>query len=69
MYMQTLSKDGHTRRFSVARRTDQKQGWEIREEEDDRLIAVAVYDDWHRVERAKKTFALEALTLRNCGWT
>jgi hypothetical protein len=28
------------------------QGWEVREERDDRVVRLVTYTDWHRVERA-----------------
>jgi hypothetical protein len=68
MYKESLSHDGHTRRFSVDRRSGSR-GWEIRHEEDDRLITSVVCDDWHRVERARNAFAAEAMALRSRGWT
>jgi hypothetical protein len=35
---------------------------------DDAVVRRAQYDDWHRVERARAAFALEALQLRSAGW-
>jgi hypothetical protein len=61
MKTQLLSGDGHTHRVTVER-VSGTSGWEIRHEADDRLIASVVYDDWHRVERARRTFTLDALS-------
>lgn len=61
MKMQWLSRDGHTHRVTVERLSG-AAGWEIRHEADDRVIASVVYDDWHRVERARRTFALDAIS-------
>ena len=66
MRMEFRSTDGHTRRLTVTRRGD-SAGWEIRHEEDNRLIASVVYDDWHRVERARSAFAAEALSVSSRG--
>jgi hypothetical protein len=44
-------------------------GWEIRDEQDSRLVRSARYSDWHRVERAQRTFAREAAKLEDAGWT
>lgn len=44
-------------------------GWEIREEEDSRLVRQVHYTDWHRVERARMAFARQAADLTDDGWT
>jgi hypothetical protein len=66
MYARTLRNAAHVRKFTI---TTGGTGWEVREEQDSRLIRRICYDDWHRVERAKKTFAEEALALQRSGWT
>ena len=66
MYNRLLRKAAHTRRF-IIRNTD-TSGWEVRDEKDSRIVKSVLYDDWHRVERAKATFALEASLLRESGW-
>jgi hypothetical protein len=59
--------DGHTRRFLIeAKGAD---GWEVREEQDSAVVRAKVYDDWHRVERARSVFQEEILTLTEQGWT
>ena len=66
MFAKELHQEGHTRKFSVsARRSD---GWEIRAEEDDRVLKRAVYTDWHRVERAVSVFNLQIDELESRGW-
>ena len=45
--------DGHFERFTVSRST---RGWEVREEQDERLVRQSCYSDWHRVERAVQVF-------------
>ena len=35
---------------------------------DAQVVHCAIYDDWHRVERAKLRFDLEAVDLQNAGW-
>lgn len=50
---------GHTSRFMVTRDTD---GWDVREERDDTVVRKARYGNWHRVERAIKTFELSLPT-------
>ena len=49
MFEKKLTNHGHTTKFSV---TEGGEGWEVRVEEDSRLVRRAMYTDWHRVERA-----------------
>ena len=66
MYACALSKAPHTKRFSI---TDTGRAWVIIEEEDSAVVRRVVYDDWHRVERARKLFVRTVATLRQNGWT
>ena len=66
MYARILRKAAHIRRFTIS--STSSSGWEVRDEQDSRLIRSRLYDDWHRVERAKLTFAMEAAGLRDAGW-
>lgn len=66
MYARILRKAAHTRRFTVT--NSSSSGWEVRDEQDSRLIRSRLYHDWHRVERAKQAFAMEAAGLRDAGW-
>ena len=45
--------DGHTRRATVTRAHD---GWLFKEEDEARLVRQVTYTDWHRVERAIRSF-------------
>lgn len=65
MYARILHKAPHTRRFSI---TETGRYWEVREEEDSRVVRQVVYDDWHRVERARMAFAREVNALCERGW-
>jgi hypothetical protein len=66
MYHRTFKKAGQTKRFSI---TDAGAlGWEVREEQDSQIIWRTRYNDWHRVERARMTFAREAASLASAGW-
>jgi len=66
MYARVFQKAGQIKRFTI---TDAGlSGWEVREEQDSRVIRSARYTDWHRVERARMTFAREAATLASAGW-
>jgi hypothetical protein len=66
MYTRLFQKAAHTRKFTITSAGD--AGWEVRDEHDSRVIRWVRYRDWHRVERAKMTFALEAAMLEESGW-
>jgi hypothetical protein len=67
MYARIFRKAAQTKSFSI---TDTgSAGWEVREEQNSRVIRIVRYDDWHRVERAILQFGREALLLRASGWT
>jgi hypothetical protein len=66
MYARILRRAAHIRRFTIT--TTSSSGWEVREEEDSRIITSRLYDDWHRVERARFTFAAAEARLRGAGW-
>ena len=55
----------HTRRYSIAATED---GWEVREERDSEVVRRERYQDWHRVERARRSIAIELKDLRARGW-
>ena len=66
MYARIFQKQGQTRRFTI---TDAgNAGWEVRKEQDSRVVWSVRYTDWHRVERARMTFAREADSLASAGW-
>jgi hypothetical protein len=66
MYARTLIRQAETRRFTVTTRPN--SGWEVRDESDRGVIRCDHYDDWHRVERALRAFAIEARSLSASGW-
>jgi hypothetical protein len=66
MLSRILQRPGHTRRFVIAR--TEEPGWEVREEEDSRIVRTARYTDWHRVERARSIIDLRVSTLAAEGW-
>jgi hypothetical protein len=66
MYVRFLTNTGHKRRFTV--RVAPSRGWEVRDEFDATVLKAISYVDWHRVERAKAMFALEADHLKGLGW-
>jgi hypothetical protein len=66
MYARIFRKANQTRRFTI---TDAGGcGWEVRDEQDSQVIWSMRYTDWHRVERARMTFATQALRLEHSGW-
>lgn len=67
MFERNLRCDGHTRRFPIESKGG--EGWEVREEQDSAVVRAKIYDDWHRVERARSVFQVEILTLTEQGWT
>lgn len=64
-FRKTLQFHDHTRRFSIVT-TD--EGWELREERDSEVVRQARFQDWHRVERATRSIAIELDDLRTKGW-
>jgi hypothetical protein len=66
MFTKELHQQGHTRKFSVSER--RRDGWEVRDEQDDHLLKHVVYTDWHRVERAMSVFNLQIDELESRGW-
>jgi hypothetical protein len=66
MYTRCLQKAAHIRRFSIT--SSEGSGWEVRYEQDSRIVSSVRYRDWHRVERARMTFAREAALLQEDGW-
>jgi len=66
MYARMFQKAGQTRRFIIT--TAEQLGWEVRQEEDSRVVWHACYTDWHKVERARMAFAREAAALASTGW-
>ena len=66
MFNKELTNGGHVRRFTI--RAAGLNGWEVREEQDCRVVRHVRYDDWHRVERAMFTMRLQVLELEENGW-
>ena len=56
----------NTRRYSIST-TD--TGWEVREERDSKVVRKVHYQDWHRVERARRSIANELNVLQQQGWS
>lgn len=65
MFSKSLRNHDHTLRFSIDA-TD--SGWEVREERDSRVVRKVHYQDWHRVERARRSISIELDALQKKGW-
>lgn len=65
-FTKSLRNAEHTRRFSIAATKD---GWELKEEQDGEVSRQVRYQDWHRVERARRSLTLKLETLRDAGWS
>jgi hypothetical protein len=66
MYARLFKRADQTRRFTIT--AAGSAGWEVRAEEDSRIVWSASYTDWHRVERVRMDFARQAETLEHSGW-
>ena len=66
MYDRMLRKASNVRRFTITQL--QSNGWNVRDEQDSRVLRSHVYHDWHRVERATLSFSLEIQALLARGW-
>ncbi len=55
-----------TLRYSIAAT---ETGWEVREERNSEVVRTVHYQDWHRVERARRTISIELDSLRRQGWS
>jgi hypothetical protein len=66
IFSKRLRSQEHIKEFVVDKADD--RGWEVREEEDHRVVKRTWMHDWHRVETAMMRFALEATQLQRAGW-
>ncbi len=66
MFELNLRFANHVRRYSISALTP--GGWEVRLEEDQEVRRRDLYEDWHRVERARASFEREVLELTERGW-
>lgn len=66
VFSKRLRSREHIREFVVGNADD--RGWEVREEEDHRIVRRTWMHDWHRVENVITRFAFEATQLQRAGW-
>jgi hypothetical protein len=64
-FQKSVKHEEQTRSYSIAA-TD--AGWEVREEHNGAVVKRVQHKDWHRVERARRSIAIELAALRNEGW-
>ena len=64
-FAKSIKKADHVRRYLI-RPTN--TGWEVREEQDSQVVRQVCYQDWHRVEHARRAFVMELSNLREEGW-
>lgn len=65
MFDKRLRFQDNTRRYAILP-TD--AGWEVREERDSEVVKTVHLQDWHRVERARRTITIELKKLEQKGW-
>ena len=66
MYERIFRYGTHVRQFTISSSTP--SGWEVKDQQDVRVLRNRLYRDWHRVERAMLTFTVEAARLLDEGW-
>lgn len=65
MFSKVLRFQPQTRHYSISTTAD---GWEVREERDSEVVKQVRYQDWHRVERARRSITVELDDLQRRGW-
>ena len=66
IFSKRLRSHDHVKEFVVDEADE--RGWEVREEEDHRVVRRTLMHDWHRVENAMMRFGIEAIQLQRAGW-
>ena len=64
-FSKSVKNEEQTRRFSIA---PAEAGWEVREEHNGQVVRRVRCQDWHRVERVKRSMVIELNALREKGW-
>lgn len=65
MFSKSLRYQQQTLRFSIH---STQTGWEVSEERDSQVVKKVQYQDWHRVERARRSISIELDALQRKGW-
>jgi hypothetical protein len=66
MFYKSLRYQQQTRRYSIS---PTESGWEVREERDSEIVRKVQYQDWHRVERARRSITIALDDLQRQGWS
>lgn len=66
MFAKSLRYQEQIRRYSIA---PTESGWEVREERGSEVVKQVHYQDWHRVERARRSITIELNDLQRKGWS
>ncbi|MGH9201393.1 MAG: hypothetical protein ACRD2A_09165 [Vicinamibacterales bacterium] len=64
-FARSVRKADQVRRYVIQ---STASGWEVREERGTEIVRQSCYQDWHRVERARRAFAIKLSELRENGW-
>lgn len=65
MFSKSLRNQQQTLRYSI---NATESGWEVKEERDSQVVKTVQYQDWHRVERARRSISIELDALQERGW-
>jgi hypothetical protein len=65
-FEKSLKYQERTRRYSIEVTVT---GWQVREERDSEVVRSVHYQDWHRVERARRSITIELDDLQRQGWS
>ena len=64
-FAKSVRKADQVRRYVIQSTSN---GWEVREERGSEVVRHSHYTDWHRVERARRSFTIKLSELRDNGW-
>ena len=65
-FTKSVRKADHVRRYTIQ---PTASGWEVRTEHNSESVRHACYQDWHRVEFARRIIFLEVASLEQAGWS
>jgi hypothetical protein len=64
-FVKSIRNAEHVQRFTIE---PTPAGWEVREEHDSQVVRQRYFQDWHRVERARRELVLRLSALKERGW-
>jgi hypothetical protein len=65
-FTRRVRKADQIRRFTIQ---PAATGWEVKEEQDNTIVRERRYQDWHRVEQARRAMVIELRQLTENGWS